>query len=198
MLKIFFASILFISIPGLAVVSNVSILSGASEVVGQPIVEVQGAMIGHSDSSQTQPYDNCHLRQRSIEVCHPLRVNGDHIITIEFIETSDLIQPVAPIAIVRQNYGHGNVQPYLLSAVDLSQSRIGSNQPGKVSFRWSDVCKALNDYSGERGRIENNRCVDSNGRALSGYINVTIGFQSHPGVADTDSVTSIGFYLYSL
>jgi len=199
-------SILFsFSLQAFGAPTNVRVLNGTSKVVGEPITQVWGAMVGVADNTQTAPYDNCNETAgggEDFSGCNPLRVNGSTAITIEFTETDELTQNVAPVAVIRQGaVNGGNVQPIPIGQINQQQARIGTNQTGTLIFTWADLCVVLIDENGDNGRmqvVDNvNRCIDRDGAPLSGALQVTYGFQTGPGIHDTASNTILNFYLYS-
>ena len=112
MKNLFALIVLSASLQAFGAPTNTIIRGGASRVIGSdPVTAVWGAMIGVADDSATGPYNNCDEISGGGEDftgCNPLRVNGDHTITIEFTESENLTQSVAPIAITRQTNTSGS------------------------------------------------------------------------------------------
>jgi len=190
--------------------TNVRVTSGVSAVIGEPITQVWGAMVGPSDNTRTDAYNSCIEIPDAVntfEGCNPQRVNGSTIINIQFTETDDLGSiPRAPVALVRRGAGGGGTttgefKP--IGTINQQQARSGSNQTGTLTFTWGDLCRALVNSENEPAQMDEgtagiNRCVDAAGNPVSGALQITYGFQTTPGAQqDTTSNTILSFYLYS-
>ena len=162
--------------------------------------EVWGSMVGPADNNQNAPYNNCILAApgNNFQGCNESRVNGDHVISVEFVE-SDEVTNAAPIALIRPVTagGAGGALAQRLGVRDPSQIRTGANQRATVTFTWEDICRFLTN--GTTAAVVTGPGINEcqiGGAAVSGTIIVTIGFESGPTSIDTTSTSTLNFYIY--
>jgi hypothetical protein len=200
------------SIQAFAAVQNVQVNGAVSRVIGpQPIIALWGVMAGETDPSKTLAYNNCitALPDDSFTGCHEQRVNGNHVIVLQFTETEEIVQkaPVAyiEVAIAGGNGGTGgtgsNVNRRISGIRDPQAVRNGANQTGVIEFTWEDICNELQNGEGKFGTIETSplgveRC-EIDDVPVSGSIIVTFGFEDAINSVQAASKSQLTFNLYS-
>lgn len=183
--------------------AQVQTISGTSLNINQPVTEAWGVFVGvYKNSTSPIPYDNCGFlltddpalgtigTAGEFHGCHPDRVNGDTLITVQFSYSGvDGSNGLLPLAVLVQSSATGSSTNTEIGRNNNTVS-IGDGT-ASVTFSWEDLCLLLVDSSGASATFEDADQTCS----LSGQIQVSFGIGNAPN--NIDNSTSVTFTLYN-
>lgn len=177
---ILFLTLLFKTTISFAVVSNVVVDGGSTEIQISPNQwRVYGSFLGPTGNSDTDTFNSCTIVQATFGGCNRNRVIGSTILTVSFNDDIQFIGPRRVIAYLQEVNNATTPVDTVNAGGNFTQ---GANF--NVSIRWDELCDAAG------GTMNNATDVcEASGVPLNKNIQLFVGVQSDQGNLAANPIT---------